>query len=222
MSRVLDATFESLAALLGIPTTVACVTFNTLGVSICNSGKDITLGSVTFSGLGRDAVSVTDIGESLGVEVGSSVVKIKSHDQTFQSHILSDSFRDDTATVTVVYFDSGAWVSTGWATTFRVDSDAGTANEVVLRFRASDAVKGLTVPRRTTQEDGCQHDYRRGLCGYRGELSTCDKTLSGPNGCKVHFPDLTATDGGVSVTLVQPKPFGGFPGTFPYSLVRRG
>jgi hypothetical protein len=222
LSRSLDSTWTTLAAALSIPSITVCVSFNTLGVHICNNGRDITLGTTTYTGLGRKAISAVGFGESLGVEVPAPSVSIVSNDQTYQAHVISDSLRDDTATITIAYYDSGAWTSTGWATTFRVDTDGGGANGVTVNLRSSDAVKGLSVPRRTTQEDGCQHDFKRGLCGYRGALKSCDKTLNGVNGCKAHFPDLTWTENLQPTKIVQPKPFGGFPGGLPHSLVRRG
>ena len=56
----------------------------------------------------------------------------------------------------------------------------------------------MPIPDRTLQGLRCRWIYKGEHCGYIGDLTTCDKTLFGPNGCKVHFPD-------------EPLRFGGFP-----------
>lgn len=52
-------------------------------------------------------------------------------------------------------------------------------------------------PRRFCYREVCTWLYKGKECGYTGELKTCDYTLSGPNGCRVHN---------------NTKRYGGFPG----------
>lgn len=52
-------------------------------------------------------------------------------------------------------------------------------------------------PARRQTRDFCQWRFKGHQCAYVGPLSTCDLTLLGPNGCKVHGNTLN---------------FGGFPG----------
>lgn len=52
-------------------------------------------------------------------------------------------------------------------------------------------------PRRFCYREVCTWLYKSKECGYTGSLETCDYTLSGPNGCRVHE---------------NTKRYGGFPG----------
>jgi lambda family phage minor tail protein L len=60
----------------------------------------------------------------------------------------------------------------------------------------------------------CRHQYRSAACGYSvptshaNYLSTCDKSLDGPNGCQVHGASETAA----GTAVIHPNRFGGFPG----------
>lgn len=54
-----------------------------------------------------------------------------------------------------------------------------------------------TFPRRRQTKDFCQWRYKSPECGYTGGLASCDLTLQGPNGCRVHSNELN---------------FGAFPG----------
>lgn len=223
MSRsAISGAVTALLGALGIPGLVVCLDFATLGLSICNAHKDVSLGGTTYTALGRRGLVARGLAETLAPEVGSARIAISSLDATYHAHLRSDSFRGDRVTVSLAYWSSGTLTSLGWSTTYSVDVDSATTDQVVLVVRSADAVRGTLVPRRTTQEDGCQHDYKRGACPYRGPLATCDFTLFGANGCAAHFPNLTVTERGDTRTLVQPKPFGGFPGNLPHSLVRRG
>lgn len=219
MSRsAVSSGFLTLAAAVGIPSLCVLVKFNTLGLAIANTGKNVTLSGTTYTGLGVDAISLDGLGETLTGEAPSAVLTIRDVGDAYKDEVIDDSFRGDTVTVTIGYYSSGSVVTTGWTTTYAVDADGFGEDDVMIRLASSDTVEGTEVPRRTTQEAGCQHDYKRGLCTYRGSLSTCDKSYGGANGCKAHFPEFT--NGGVKI--VPSRPFGGFPGGFPHSLVTRG
>jgi lambda family phage minor tail protein L len=70
-------------------------------------------------------------------------------------------------------------------------------------------------PSQRMMRHSCRHQYRSAGCGYSvpstdttNYLSTCDKSLDGPNGCRVHGTSETAA----GVAVVHPGRFGGFPG----------
>ena len=70
-------------------------------------------------------------------------------------------------------------------------------------------------PAQRMMRHACRHQYRSAGCGYSvaatdttNYLSTCDKTLDGPNGCRVHGTSETAA----GVAVVHPGRFGGFTG----------
>ncbi len=75
--------------------------------------------------------------------------------------------------------------------TYTIAWELGVENPLSIKF-----------PRRTMYTDQCSFRYKSGECGYDGTLPTCDRTLSGVNGCKVHANE---------------ENFGGFPG-----LIARG
>ncbi len=54
----------------------------------------------------------------------------------------------------------------------------------------------------------CRWRYKGLECAYQGSLGTCDKTLLGTNGCKVHGDNEVAA----GQPRLHPARFGGFPG----------
>ncbi len=72
----------------------------------------------------------------------------------------------------------------------------------------------LKVPKARMMRFHCRHQYRSAECGYSLDesnanfLATCDKTLDGQNGCRVHGESYTAA----GLTAIHPDRFGGFPG----------
>jgi len=65
----------------------------------------------------------------------------------------------------------------------------------------------LETPRRKYRRDSCGHVYKDTVCRYSGDLATCDKTRSGPNGCIVHGDDEVAN----GQLRLHPWLYGGFP-----------
>lgn len=66
-------------------------------------------------------------------------------------------------------------------------------------------LQGVSIPKRQIVANNCSWVFppsaKHPECPYSGGLTTCDHTLYGINGCKVHFPGTTVG-----------YPFGGFPG----------
>lgn len=185
---------------------------------IANVWKDLTLGSTTYTAVGRGGMVGQGFGGNLAGEVPAPNIRIKNLDSGGTSRVTGDSLRGDTVTVTLLYLVNGVWTATGWETTFTADTDGLEAEDIVVRCASADAARGTTVPRITTQENGCQHDYRRGGCPYRGPKSTCLKSYLDANGCRDHFQDLTVG----TETVPQPRPYGAFIGNVRHSLVTRG
>jgi phage-related protein len=71
----------------------------------------------------------------------------------------------------VEYFAVTASSSTNWVCTFTL----GAENALTKTF-----------PLRLQTRDFCQSVYGSTVCGYQGNLPTCDLSLNGANGCKVH------------------------------------
>jgi len=67
---------------------------------------------------------------------------------------------------------------------------------------------GKESPKRRFVRAHCGWTYKSNDCGYVGDLATCDKTLSGPMGCKIHGDDEVAH----SLPRLHPKRAGMFPG----------
>jgi len=218
MARSIVSGAATILAALGIDGLKVAVSFSTLGLNVANTAKDITVGSTTYTGLGKDGIIGDNIGENMLGSVPQSTLTIVRPDFGSHSSVVADSFRGDTATVILLYLSGGSWTASGWSTTYTVNADALSTGDIIIDLTSADATRGTEVPRRMTQEAGCQHDYKRGACSYRGALTTCDKTYNGPMGCKVHFPDITVN----SETWVQTKPYGGFYGYVNRSVVARG
>lgn len=78
-------------------------------------------------------------------------------------------------------------------------------HQIVWELVSSLDLQGVLLPKRQIIANNCQYVFpptaKHPECPYQGVLSSCDHTLMGGNGCKVHFP-------GTDVAY----PFGGFPG----------
>lgn len=178
---------------------------------------------VTFSGTVYTAkgVTVEGIGESMLADVMSATLVVGSLDDTEQARVRADSFRGLTATVELILLDGTTWTRTGRVWSYTIDADSADDQQITARLASSDAVAGTSVPRRTTQEQGCQHTFQGEGCPFRwhpnvhsAALKTCDKSFAA---CRDHFPDVTIA----GVKHVQPKPFGGFLGAISAKLVLR-
>lgn len=240
MARTFTTLVKSLLAATGVPALIIGVEFRDLGLKLTNWPRDFTADGRTYTGGRGDhpfTLELDGLSESLEWDAPTAVLKIESLDGYFTSLFFSDSFREDQVTVRVFYLDGSTPTATGWVSTYTCDMDEADAQHVSLRLAAADAVLGTEIPRRTTQEGGCQHDFQRGMCSYRWAagastaLKRCDHGYDTPNGCKAHFPDLclehqTAWNASVCPGLghtrvVQPKPYGGFLGSVDQTIVRR-
>lgn len=185
---------------------------------VVNTSHDVTLDGTTYTSVGRKGIVGTGFGENLAAEVPAPDLRITNLGGGNTTRVTSDGLRGDTVTVTLLVASSGSWVASGWATTFTADTGGLEPHDIVVRLASADAVRGTTVPRITTQESGCQHNYKRGLCPYRGPLRTCDKGFNTPNGCRAHFRDFILN----GANIPQSRPYGAFLGNIEHSLVSRG
>ena len=96
---------------------------------------------------------------------------------------------------------------------FRILATNATAEGITADIADQD-MYAATLPKQRLLKNFCRHQYRSAACGYAVDpsngnfLSGCDKSLSGPNGCKVHG----ASESSAGVAVVHPARFGGFPG----------
>lgn len=233
MSRGLSSAVKALLGAARIPTITLLFEFHTLDLRLTNWPRNITHDGKVYTGAqataDRFAVNVEGLGENLKFEVPSSVVEFVSKNGWAQNHFFSDSFREDTVTITLLYVSGTSHVATGWETTYKCDAEEINADRVRIRLGSLDAVTGSETPRRTTQTEGCQWKFQEsndeGGCPFRWvagvhavALKTCDRTYDGPNGCAKHFPDVT--DPVTGQTIERPKPYGAFPGSVDHRLVR--
>lgn len=200
------------------PRFAVLVDFADLGVHYTNAATAIAYGGTTYTAAN---ISVGGISENFVAEVPSARLVLTDLDGTERVRFFNDSFRGETVTITIVYDSSGTWTAVGVSYVFTCDMDEADEVSVALRLAISDASRGSEVPRRTTQEAGCQHDFMGPLCPFRPltGLSAalnggCGKTLAD---CKVHFPSVTES----SKTYVIPLPYGGFVGGISHRLVVR-
>jgi len=213
----------------GLLATLASFTHDTFRTIVTlGSGATYTDHPSTISFGGTSYTSqhliIRGIGENLYSEAPAGELLLGDLDSTHRATFFNDDFRGDTVLIRVLHNDAGTWTATGLSYTFGLDADAlPDSTSVRIRLASSDAVEGTETPRRTTQEAGCPFDFQNGLCpfrwtsGMKESLKKCDKGYSTPNGCKEHFSDVT--QGGVTYRV--PKPFGGFRGNMPQSLVLR-
>lgn len=62
-------------------------------------------------------------------------------------------------------------------------------------------------PKNRFSKSSCRHIYKSAACGYSLSLVSCDKTLDGSNGCRVHGDDEVAN----GQPRQHPNRYGGFP-----------
>lgn len=89
-------------------------------------------------------------------------------------------------TVTAYFAHSGA-ASTANAIRFDfIITDASIGeNTASFQLANSDLTNRLIPPVKVTRGN-CPFSYKGDLCGYSGGLTSCDKSLLGPNGCVAH------------------------------------
>lgn len=163
-------------------------------------------------------------GESLRLEVPPAALRLPALDASMQARFLADEFRGTRVTVTMISQEPASSIvdaSQLWQTTYTIGPDAIDEDGVTLRLESADAVEGADVPRRQVSEQGCQEDYMRGGCPYRGHrvvastgqppvsgtgaspsmrtvvFESCSKQLQdvGTNpGCRSHFPAVLNPD----------------------------
>jgi len=218
MSRTLAAGVEAILAAFGIEGVIVAASFATSGINVTNAPRDVTVGTTTYTGVGSRGLAAAGIGESLLAEVPQGDLTISSIAFGYHANVFADLLRGDKVTIKLLYSAGGAWAVTGWSSTYTVDTDGASPDAVQVRLVSADAAIGTALPRRTTHEYGCQHNYKRGGCPYRGALPTCDKGYDTPNGCAVHFPVLTTS---FSQTVPQSKPYGALIGHMDRTLVQR-
>lgn len=79
------------------------------------------------------------------------------------------------------------------------------------------------VPAQRMMRFYCRHQYKDARCGYAVPtdsahyLPTCDKSLYGANGCKIHG----TSEANAGLAVIHPRRFGGFPG-IPEETTRGG
>lgn len=238
MSRGITSTVMAFLSALRLPRLPVLVEFPDLGIRITNWPKDLTISGKVYtgsSGTHKFTVKIDGLGESLEFVAPSAVIEIGNLDGYFGAMSFDDLFRGTSVTITILYVSGSTFLSTGWTTTYHADADEVNADVVKLRLTSADAVLGTLLPRRTTQEAGCQFKFGQGGCPFRWssffgtKLKTCDHGYNSSNGCKEHFPDLclesqvtwVSSDLALGRTrIVQPKPYGAFPGPIDHSIVR--
>lgn len=79
--------------------------------------------------------------------------------------------------------------------TFKVRSASAKDYGITVSLGSENLVMSA-FPRRRQFRGSCPWIYKGAQCAYAGAIATCDRTLSGPNGCQVH---------------ANTRNFGGFP-----------
>lgn len=218
--RSVPAAVISLLQALTLPQFAVVAEFETESLRLTNRPGGLTFGGQTYTAA---AMKVSGLGENYAAMAEGASLDIGSLDGSWQARFNADTLRGTTVTVRILVLSSGTWTDTTFRYTHTIDVDEMDDREIRMRLGSSDAVRGTSVPRRTTQEAGCQFDFTRRECWFRwrsgmsAALKECDKTYEGPIGCKAHFPDVTVE----GVTYVVPKPYGGFLGGIAHRLVLR-
>jgi phage-related protein len=219
--RSFSALIQAAVSVLQSPKFALLVQFHGLGLYVTNHRSAISYGGQSYD---PASVILAGASENYVAEAPAAALTIQDLDGAWRGRFHLDSLRDEVVTLRILYDSSGTWTDTTWSMTIACDSDSADDKQVILRLASIDSVEGTEVPRRTTQEAGCQHDFQGPLCpfvwrsGMSAALKECDKSYDGPLGCKAHFPDVTEA----GFTFVIPKPFGGFLGGISHRLVLRG
>ena len=188
-------------------------------------------------------MEVDGVTENLELKAPEASIRLTSLDATFQQKFLLDQFRGTKVQFTVISQEPGTSIADAvqirtMRYTCNVDDDD--ENGVNLKLSSADAVQGTEVPRRTCSEFGCQWDFQREGCPYRGHmeyslaangtlisgslrqvvLTTCDKTIED---CRKHFPPVLnpnwSTTNNASRTIRRPLFYSAFPGDIPGRIV---
>lgn len=220
----LDSAVRTLLSTSKIAQLKLAVKFETLGLKLVDVPKNQTINGELYTGSAgthKFALACENLTTSLRWEVPSAGLTIDNADKYFATnYFMADRFRRDTVTITQVYVVAGVVLPTGWVTIFTCDMDSADPNtgKIIVRLGAAEAVYGSQGPRRTTNEFGCQAEFMGPDCGFTFQqgvhaqkLAKCDKGVDTPNGCLEHFKPVTDPSNAV-LTIVQPIPYGAFPG----------
>jgi len=169
-------------------------------------------------------ITLKGVGETLNLSSISGELRLPGLDAALQARFLADEFRGEKCVVRILSQEPGASIvdaSTVWTTTYTCGADSFDEDGVTIALEPADAVEGTEVPRRQVSQIGCQWDYMRGGCPYRGHRTfvlnsvtravvsssvtvfpNCRKTIEdGPAidgttmpGCKSHFPGIPNGD----------------------------
>jgi lambda family phage minor tail protein L len=96
---------------------------------------------------------------------------------------------------------------------FEVVGSAASTEAATLNLGTANLFE-QAIPKARMMRQHCRHQYRSAQCGYSLDpsdanfIATCDKSLTGQNGCTVHGASYTSA----GLTPIHPERFGGFPG----------
>lgn len=231
--RPITAGFEALLDLLEIPAIKVLVDVADTDDAWTDYAHPIVYGGTTYE---PKPLVVTELGENLVLRSPVAEIRAISLDASEQTKFVANSFQGSLVTIRVVFLGSmGSFSDSGWVTTYKVDRDLSTPNEVRLKLASSDAAAGSLVPRLSTSTEGCRRRLGVLGCDFRptGLASTadvrlrtmCDRTLLGELGCVKHYPDLDENGSpwvegtSTGTRYIQPKPFLAFPGAVGRAVV---
>lgn len=226
--RGFSTAVKSLLDALKVPRLPVLIEIPSLSLKITNYATSLTFDGVVYqgskNGTHKFTLAMEGLGENIDFQAPSAVIKIGCLDGYFQAMSYQDQLRDVEIIAQIVYIDTNHVVTAlPWSTTFRGDADTANANEVVVRLASIDAVQGSEIPKRTTQETGCEFLFMGPDCGYRWfvgrdtKLRTCDHGYDTSNGCKEHWGDVR--DPATNQLVPQPKPYSGYIGGIDHRLV---
>lgn len=164
-------------------------------LNIANNDESLTIAGDTYEPVPfqlEKSETATDL-TSLTVAIQDQTRMLQTRLQLYQGAV---GFKVD---VMIVAVDEGA-------TTGSLEPDlveqyiimATQANDYVVTFHlGAENPLRYKVPTRSQWKDRCSFRYKSLECGYAGGLTSCDFTLSGPNGCEAHDNE---------------ERFGGYPG----------
>ena len=151
-------------------------------IAITNNQEAVTFDSITYDPF---PVCFTEMQEDSEGNLTQLTLTVSNIDRVATNYLENSKFIEKEVTFKLVnteHLDSADYCV---SQTFQILKATGDQFNVTFTLGYFNFFK-IPFPRDHYNRSRCRFEYKSTLCGYAGSLSTCDKTLYGPNGCDEH------------------------------------
>jgi phage-related protein len=146
--------------------------------------NDVTFDSTVYT---ANSGEIGAIEQNLEGKAPRLTLSLQNLDRVARDLINTADERGTVIVIRVVMTDDLGDATAQAEDTFELDAYSWDGSSVQFQLAASPILRRIQVPGRRTQTWYCEFAYKGPLCGYVGDIKTCDFTYDGKNGCTKHF-----------------------------------